>query len=92
MFMAELFISLSKECKFELLRTMLSWFAYNLVDVGNLGLEDGDGVTDGRFLVHLGACSEGLSGQRSHTLSLIESCEELGQHSRYLLNLYISSN
>lgn len=84
-----LIISLSKECKFELLRIMHSLFAYNLVDVGNLGLEDGDGVTDGRLLVHLGACSEGLSGQRSHTLSLIESCEELGQHSRYLLNLYI---
>ena len=65
---------------------------YNLVDVGDLGLKDGHGVTNGGFLVHLRACSEGLSGQRSHTLSLIESSEELGQHSRYLLNLYISSN
>jgi hypothetical protein len=63
---------------------------YNLVDVGDLGLEDGDGVTDGGFLVHLGGCSEGHLGHLSHTLSLIESCEELGQHSRYLLNLYIS--
>jgi hypothetical protein len=66
---------------------------YHLVDVGDLGLEDGNGVTNGGLLVHLRASSEGPLGQLSHTLSLIESSEELGQHnSRYLLNLYISSN
>lgn len=63
---------------------------YNLVDVGDLGLEDGNGVADGGLLVHLGAGSEGLLGHLSHALSLVESCEELRQHSRYLLNLYIS--
>lgn len=60
-----------------------------MVDVGDLGLEDSNGVTNRGFLVHLRASSEGLLSQLSHTLSLIESCEELGQHSRYLLNLYI---
>lgn len=63
---------------------------YDLVDVGHFGLKDGDGVTDGGLFVHLRGGSEGFLGQLSHTLSLIESCEELGQHSRYLLNLYIS--
>ena len=69
----------------------MNLFAYNLVDVGNLGLKDSDGIADGGLLVHLRTGSEGFLGQLSHALSLLESCEELlGQHSRYLLNLYIS--
>lgn len=61
-----------------------------MVDVGNLGLKDGNGITNRWLLVHLWGGSEGSLSQLSHTLSLIESCEELRQHSRYLLNLYIS--
>ena len=63
---------------------------YNLVDVGDLRLEDGNGITNGGLLVHLRGGSEGSLGHLGSTLSLIESCEELRQHSRYLLNLYIS--
>jgi len=63
---------------------------YNLVDVGDLGLKDGNGVSDGGLLVHLRRGSEGSLGHHGGALILVESCEELRQHSRYLLNLYIS--
>jgi hypothetical protein len=65
---------------------------YDLVDVGNLGLKDGDCVSDGRLLVHLRTGSEG-SGAHGGQLGLAELCEELGQHSRlfvktlYFLNI-----
>jgi hypothetical protein len=66
--------------------TAVFMISYHLVDVGHLGLKNGNGVTNRGFLVDLRASSEGHLGHLSHTLSLIESSEELGQHSRYLLS------
>jgi hypothetical protein len=40
-------------------------------------LKNGNGVTNRGFLVDLRASSEGHLGHLSHTLSLIESSEEL---------------
>lgn len=62
---------------------------YDLADAGDLGLEDGDCVSDGGLLVDLGSGSEGSGGNLSHVLSLAQSCEELGQHSRlFIKSLY----
>ena len=50
---------------------VLAGTTYDLVDLGNLGLEDGDGISDGGFLgVGDGGSSEGLLGEGGQLLVL----------------------
>ena len=48
---------------------------YHLIDVGNLRLQDGDCITDGRFLVQLGSSSEGSAAEIGDVLLLGKPCD-----------------
>ena len=52
----------------------------DLVDVGHLGLEDGDGVSNGWLLVSDGGGSESSHGHLVKGVHLSESLDGLGQH------------
>ena len=59
---------------------------YNLVDAGHLGLEDGDGVTDGWLLVGNGGGSETSVSHVHQGLLVGVSRDELRQHFRIKKN------
>ena len=70
--------------------TKLECITYHLVDAGDLGLEDGDGVTNGWLLVGNGSGSESSVGHVDQSLLVRVSRDELRQHIFYQLSLYFT--
>ena len=62
---------------------------YNLVDARDLGLEDGDSVTNGWLLVGNGSGSESSVGHVDQSLLLRVSRDELRQHIVFLSIIFI---
>ena len=63
----------------------LRWVTYDLVDLGDLGLEDGDGVTDGGLL---GSASHS-GGSEAHGAegSELSASSDFGKHFLLLINI-----
>jgi hypothetical protein len=65
---------------YEKVRYKHSKSTYNLVNGADLGLEDGNSVSNRWLFVGHGGGSEGSSGKVEHVLVLRHACDKLRQH------------
>ena len=71
-------------------RIIISRSTYDLVDAGDLGLENSDGISDRRLLVGVGngRSAESASLQGGELLILAHSRDNFRKHPLIIINLY----